>query len=330
VTVKIIRTKIYDPWMNLAVEEYLLEDIKEGEYILYLWQNENTVVIGKNQNPWSECRSELLEKENGKLARRISGGGAVYHDLGNLNFTFIMRKDKYDLDKQFDVILNSVKALGINAIKTGRNDIVVDNKKFSGNAFCFKKHSAYHHGTILVSANLNKLTKFLQVSKDKIEAKGIKSVRSRVTNLNEINKDITIDMVGDAIIKAYTKIYGKAEKIYDSINHLDSKKLDELYKKYSSWEFRYGEAPKFDITFETRFIWGGVTFGFSLKKGIVEKMKIYSDAMDEQYISQLEIQLHSIRFTKNDIIKAVSELYANKEQLVMKNDIIKYFESKEF
>ena len=329
-TVKIIRTKIYDPWMNLAVEEYLLEDIKEGEYILYLWQNENTVVIGKNQNPWSECRSELLEKENGKLARRISGGGAVYHDLGNLNFTFIMRKDTYNIDKQFDVILNSVKSLGINAIKTGRNDIVVNNKKFSGNAFCFKKHSAYHHGTILVSANLNKLTKFLQVSKDKIEAKGIKSVKSRVTNLNEINKDITIDMVSDAIIKAYTKIYGEAEKIYDNINHLDSKKLDELYKKYSSWEFRYGEAPKFDITFETRFIWGGVTFGFSLKKGIVEKAKIYSDAMDEQYISQLEIQLHSIRFTKNDIIKVVSELYANKEQLVMKSDIIKYFESKEF
>jgi len=329
-TVNIIKTKIHDPWMNLAVEEYLLENIKEGEYILYLWQNENTVVIGKNQNPWSECRSELLEKENGKLARRISGGGAVYHDLGNLNFTFIMRKDKYDLDKQFNVILNSVQSLGINAIKTGRNDIVVDNKKFSGNAFCFKKHSAYHHGTILVSANLNKLTKYLQVSKDKIEAKGIKSVRSRVTNLNEINKDITIDMVSDAIIKAYTDIYGEAKIIYNDIAHLDGDKLEELYKKYSSWEFRYGQAPKFDITFETRFIWGGVTFGFSLKNGIIEKAKIYSDAMDEQYISKLEAQLHGIRFTKDDIIKGVSNLYANKEQLVMKNDIIQYFESKEF
>src|SRR6056297_3762446 len=147
---KIYHSTSFDPWHNLAFEEYLLNQVEENEVILYLWQNDNTGVIGRNQNAWKECRSELLAEEGGKLARRLSGGGAVYHDLGNLNFTFIMDKDNYNLKKQLKVILEAVRDQGIEAEFSGRNDLVVKSKKFSGNAFYFGSETAYHHGTILV------------------------------------------------------------------------------------------------------------------------------------------------------------------------------------
>ena len=124
-----------NPYKNLAVEEYLLLHCEDKECILYLWQNQNTVVIGRNQNAWKECKVTKLEEENGHLARRLSGGGAVYHDLGNLNFTFLVNKDEYSLEKQLQVIINAMGRLGLKAEKSGRNDILIDGKKFSGNAF---------------------------------------------------------------------------------------------------------------------------------------------------------------------------------------------------
>lgn len=132
---EIIYSQSFNPWYNLALEEYLLNGVSDNEVILYLWQNDNTVVVGRNQNAWKECRCKLLEEEGGKLARRLSGGGAVYHDLGNLNFTFLMKDSLYDLKHQLNVILNAVKMAGIEAEFSGRNDLVVQGKKFSGNAF---------------------------------------------------------------------------------------------------------------------------------------------------------------------------------------------------
>lgn len=168
----IYKSDSLDPWYNLAVEEILLDTVRDG-FILYLWQNRDTVVIGKNQNPWKECRVRMLEKDGGYLARRLSGGGAVFHDLGNLNFTFLMNRSDYDLEKQVNVILTAVRSLGIPAEKNGRNDLVINGRKFSGNAFCFRKNSAYHHGTILVSSSLEKMTKYLQVPEEKSDPKGL-------------------------------------------------------------------------------------------------------------------------------------------------------------
>ena len=148
-----IETKNTDPRHNLALERYLTMHTEEGECILYLWQNRKTVVIGRNQNAWKECRVDALTRDGGFLVRRLSGGGAVFHDLGNLNFTFCVRKADYDLPRQLEVILRAVRKLDIHAEKTGRNDITVDGRKFSGNAFFESGDFCYHHGTIMLSVD---------------------------------------------------------------------------------------------------------------------------------------------------------------------------------
>lgn len=327
---RIVRTRTLDPWWNLAVEEYLLERVGKGECILYLWQNQNTVVIGKNQNPWKECRTELLESENGKLARRLSGGGAVFHDTGNLNFTFLVDKAEYDLEKQVRVILEAVKSLGIDAEMTGRNDITADGRKFSGNAFCFKKCSAYHHGTVLVAADMEKMTRYLQVSTEKIRSKGIDSVRSRVVNLSELKPDLTIDEMADALAAAFTKLYGGEGVLEETLGPMNSDMLDELYDKYSSWNWRYGEAPRFDIDMDTRFPWGGIQIGLQLEKGTVSKASVYSDALDEEFIGMMPEALNGCMFNTAKLAEAVRGMRINcsEDRKQMIEDIAGWLENK--
>ena len=161
----IYNAQVTDPHENLAAEKVLMDALAPGEAMLYLWQNLNTVVIGKNQNAWLECRTSLLEQEGGKLARRLSGGGAVFHDLGNLNFTFLMCKEDYDLDKQVTVIQKACALAGITAEKSGRNDLLADGRKFSGNAFYQDKVHAYHHGTLMVDVDKEKLGRYLSPPK---------------------------------------------------------------------------------------------------------------------------------------------------------------------
>ncbi|HEX2945053.1 MAG TPA: lipoate--protein ligase [Clostridia bacterium] len=286
---RIIHTSTKDPWWNLAVEEFLLTRVEPGQCILYLWQNQNTVVIGRNQNPWRECRTELLESEGGKLARRLSGGGAVFHDLGNLNFTFIADKKEYNQEKQLETILNAVKALGIEAEKSGRNDLTADGRKFSGNAFYIRGDRAYHHGTILVSADFEKLARYLQVSEDKMKSKGIKSVQSRVVNLTELMPGLTVETTAQALISSFRSIYGCTVPVEYSISdRLENREaIEELYSRYSSWEWRYGETTGFDVELENRFIWGGVQIGLKIENGIISEAKVFSDAMEEAYIEAL-------------------------------------------
>ena len=196
-----------DPYENLALEEALLNRVGPGELILYLWQNERTVVIGRNQNPWKECRTALLSEEGGRLARRLSGGGAVFHDLGNLNFTFLMSAGDYDLARQLTVLERACQSLGIPAQRSGRNDLLADGRKFSGNAFYKHNGKAYHHGTLMVDVNMEMVQRYLSPSKAKLAAKGVNSVRARVVNLREFIPDLTIDRLSDAMIAALTQVY---------------------------------------------------------------------------------------------------------------------------
>ena len=198
----------FDPYENLSIEQYLLETLQPSQCILYLWQNQNTVVIGRNQNPWVECRTSLLGNEDGKLARRLSGGGAVFHDLGNLNFTFLMSDEDFNIEKQLSVIGQACALTGIETEYSGRNDILAQGRKFSGNAFYHSRGHAYHHGTLLIRADMEKLQRYLNPSKAKLTAKGIASVRSRVMNLTELCPDLTITQMKANMQRAYAQVYG--------------------------------------------------------------------------------------------------------------------------
>lgn len=327
--IQLVRSFSLDPWWNLAVEEYLLDRVKKGCCILYLWQNQNTVVIGKNQNPWRECRIELLEKEEGRLARRLSGGGAVFHDTGNLNFTFVMNREDYDLERQAGVILMAARSVGISAEMTGRNDITVEGRKFSGNAFCFRKENAYHHGTILVSADMDKLSRYLQVSAEKMKSKGVQSVQSRVTNLAEYQPSLSIEKMASAMVEAFKNGYTGNESEVLDISAFDSGAIKMLNEKYASWEWRYGEAPKFDIDFETRFPWGGVEIGLKLEKGKVAEARVYSDAMDEALIGRLPEALKRAAFSSTGLADSIRRLKGEQEGSGMLEDIARWIESKE-
>lgn len=327
-TSKIVCSSKYDPWLNLAVEDYLLKEVQPGQCILYLWQNQNTVVIGKHQNAWKECRTALLEEEGGKLARRLSGGGAVFHDLGNLNFTFLVAQALYDLPRQLDVILKAVQSLGIPAVFSGRNDLTVEGRKFSGNAFCARNYSALHHGTLLVSADLDKLTRYLQVSSDKIRSKGIESVRSRVVNLREYAPQLTIERMKESLIASFSHIYGASPQALSFEDVAGLENVRQLYQKYSSWGWRYGESPEFDVEWETRLSWGGITLDMQLENGRVKKIYVYSDAMDEELIARIPQVLNGFRFSSADFARSLRGMEATPEQKQMLEEMARWLEQK--
>lgn len=304
---KIIRTQKTDPRRNLALEEYLIESCQSGQVLLYLWQNKNTVVIGRNQNPWRECRTSLMEEEGVTLVRRSSGGGAVYHDMGNINFTFIADRELYDLHRQLGVILDALEELGIHAAFSGRNDILCDGRKFSGNAFSHKRHVSMQHGTLLVHADMEKMARYLSVSTAKMQSKGVSSVRSRVCNLEEFHPGLTIDMVAQAVIDAFIKDYAPPAQIWDD-GQIDDTLLAEKTAKYASWEWTYGECPAFDVMHEERLSFGEVQLHLSAKEGLITAAKLYSDAMDADFIQRLSAVLTGCTYDAASMAAAVAPL----------------------
>lgn len=326
VKTKIVLSDVYDPWHNLAVEEFLFHKVEKNQVILYLWQNQNTVVIGRNQNAWKECRCTKLESDGGKLARRLSGGGAVFHDLGNLNFTFIMDRSLYDLHKQLQVILEGTKKLGIHAEFTGRNDLTVDGKKFSGNAFYFEGDKAYHHGTVLIDVDVEKVSTYLQVSKEKMIAKGVDSVQSRITNLRNYLPELTMDDMKETLKQSFQELYGESpEPLLIKDTNYD---LKELYAKYSSWDWLYGKTPQFDVVFEIRFPWGGIDLGLTLRNGRITESKIYSDAMNANLIEQISSSLVNCLLKSESLLQALDSLEVASEDKQVIEDMKNWLKTK--
>lgn len=295
-----VETGNTDPYENLAVEEYLLLHCRKNECILYLWQNQNTIVAGRNQNVWRECLVSRLEQDKGYIARRLSGGGAVYHDLGNLNFTFLVRKENYDVSKQLDVILKAVRKLGVAAEKSGRNDILVDGRKFSGNAFYEKGDYCYHHGTLMVNVNMADLSKYLTVSKEKLQSKGVVSVQSRVVNLSEYVPDLSVDIVKEKLREAFEEVYGLSSEVCD-IKSLDEKEIKERTKHFASWDWIFGKKLDFQYELSHRFNWGEVVLQVKVKDGRIEETNVYSDTMKPDLVFAMEKYLRNVRYNKNAI-----------------------------
>ena len=305
-TISLFQHDCLDPYRNLAVEEYLLDTVKPGQCILYLWQNENTVVIGRSQNAWKECRTSVLEQEGGHLARRLSGGGAVFHDRGNLNFTFLVCEQDYDLDRQLSVIQSACKALGLEAERSGRNDVLVDGRKFSGNAFYHSKGKAYHHGTVLVDTDGEKMARYLSPSKAKLQAKGVESVRARVVNLIELVPGLTCARMAEELAAAFERVYGIQAQTIDP-SSLEWERIDRLQVRNVSDDWLYG--PRLPLTFqcEERFSWGGVQLQMQVESGVVVQAKVYSDAMDWDLAPALERALTGSRFLLAELCKRIEK-----------------------
>lgn len=289
----VITTDKTDPYYNLALEEYLLHAAAPGECILYLWQNQRTVVIGRNQHAASECRIQALAADGGHLARRLSGGGAVYHDLGNLNFTFLALSEDFDVSKQTQVILRAVQAVGIHAEKTGRNDLTVDGKKFSGHAYYHSGGKSCHHGTLMVSVDKVPLDRYLNVSPLKLSAKGVKSVRSRVCNLTDMEPGVTIDGLKAALIGAFGQAYGLPVE-YLTEEELDAERLEEGRTRFASPEWKYGSARPLEHSREARFDWGTIRVDFALDDGIISDAMLWSDGLQADFLSQIPALLRSL------------------------------------
>ena len=299
-----------DPYFNIATEKFLLETVAPGTCILYLWQNQNTVVIGRNQNAWVECRTSLLEEEGGHLARRLSGGGAVFHDLGNLNFTFIMCQKDYDLDKQLTVIQTACAMAGIPVEKSGRNDLLADGCKFSGNAFYHQSGKAYHHGTLLVDADMDQLGRYLTPSKAKLEAKGVASVRSRVINLKQLCSALTCDILGQYMEAAFGQVYGGS--VQEIPLPEDARGvIESTAQELQSWDWLYGQKLPFSVSFEERFLWGGILLELNVQNGRVESLQVFSDAMDWALPEKITNALTGCRFTKADLCTALESAIAD-------------------
>lgn len=304
-----LQTTETNPYRNLALEEYLLTDCRVGECILYLWQNRNTVVIGRNQNSWKECRIQALENDGGFLARRLSGGGAVYHDLGNLNFTFLARQEDFDVDRQMNVIIRAMGLLGLHAQKTGRNDAVIDGRKFSGNAFYRTGGFCYHHGTLLICADTKKMAQYLHVSAAKLQSKGVASVRSRVANLCEFCPQVTVPLVSEHLRRAFCEVYGLPASDYDR-NRLDGETLRRLEEKFSSWDWKYGRAIPFQHEFSRRFPWGEIQIQLDVSKGVIQQAAVFSDAMDPLLSDTVAHALLHQRYEPSALLTAAGHLPA--------------------
>lgn len=308
-----------NPWKNLAVEEAFLHWVPQDTVVLYLWQNRRTVVVGRNQNCWAECNVSRLEHDGGYLARRLSGGGSVYHDEQNLNFTFLANHSDYDISGQTDVITRAVRMFGLEPEKTGRNDITISDRKFSGNAYYKKDGKCFHHGTLLIHTDMDAMKRYLNVSGEKLRGKGVPSVKARVLNLQDICKEITVKTMKQALLLAASEVYeATPQKI--GLEIFEREYLADLEEKNSSWEWRYGRKIPFSWEREKRFEWGNIQMRLYVDQGIIRQAVIYSDALDAEFISKVELSMAGLRFEEQKLENVIN-LETSEEQKKMLADI---------
>lgn len=303
-TLTIYESTTTDPYENLAIEEYLTFHANPGECILYLWQNAHTVVIGRNQNCWKECRVSELEADGGHLVRRLSGGGAVYHDLGNLNFTFCMPKVEMDLGRQLQVIIEAVASFGLKAEKTGRNDVAINGQKFSGNAFFDSGEAYYHHGTLLINVDTASMSRFLNPSKAKLQSKGVDSVRSRVVNLSSLNPDITVDTLKQSMFHAFSRVYGLPARMLCQ-ERLDPEAIEQGRARFASDRWKYGQKIPFTNRLEERFSWGEVSLDLHVNEGIITEALLSSDSMEADWFSDIGREFRGLAYSVSSLCEAL-------------------------
>ena len=270
---KIYISNHHDVYTNIAIERYLFEQAGEDK-ILFLWSNEPCVVFGRNQNVFNEVNLEYAKENNIKIIRRFSGGGAVYQDLGNLNYTFITKSEN-DIDELNEILLDVFKNIGIQATFSGRNDLLVDEKKFSGIAYCNDFDHFMYHGTCLIDTSLDELTKVLIPHDYKLKSHCVTSYKSRVTNLREI-KDVT----SEDIISSFIEVLSKKEETTIIKNIEINDDIQKVIDLLSSEDYIYNDCPSFLYSISTRLNNSNYHFDLEYKNGIIEKVSVYTDDLD--------------------------------------------------
>ena len=313
--------EITDPRINLAIETYLVQEMPLDEPKLLFYINEPSIIIGRNQNTIEEINTEYVEKQGIHVVRRLSGGGAVYHDAGNLNFSFIMPDDGEsfrNFGKVTQPIIDALHDMGVEGAELkGRNDLVIDDKKFSGNAMYSTNGRMFAHGTLMFDSDVNEVVNALKVRKDKIESKGIKSIRSRVTNIKPYLTDThqnmsTKDFRQEILLKIFetdkledVNVYKLTEKDWERINAIS----DKLYR---NWDWNYGRSPEFDLVRRQRFAIGSIEAKMNVSEGEIKEIKLFGDFFGLGEISDVEKVLTGVKYDKESIKAAVEEIDVKK------------------
>ncbi|WP_175988269.1 lipoate--protein ligase [Bacillus sp. Marseille-Q1617] len=298
---------ITDPRINLAIEEYALKNLDINESYLLFYINEPSIIIGKNQNTIEEINTEYVDKEGLHVVRRLSGGGAVYHDLGNLNFSFITKDDGesfHNFQKFTEPVVKALNKLGVNAELSGRNDLLAEGRKISGNAQFSTKGRMFSHGTLLFDSEMENVVSALKVKKDKIESKGIKSIRSRVANISEfLSEKMAIEEFRSTLLDY---IFGGSDVEEYVLTDEDWKNIHELSKeRYQNWDWNYGKSPKFNLQHSHRFPVGQIDVRLEVNKGMIENCKIYGDFFGVGNVEDVEEKLTGTRYERKEIAQAL-------------------------
>lgn len=309
---KFISNNHTDPHYNLALEEYVLKHLDPQEDFVILWQNRPSIIIGRNQNTMEEINAEYVKKNDISVVRRLSGGGAVYHDFGNLNFTFIVKNDQDSVSnyrKFTKPVIDALNRIGIPAEFSGRNDITIEGKKFSGNAQYYYRNKLLHHGTLLYHSELTRLQEALKVRADKISSKGIKSVRSRVTNIADyMDHIVPINEFRDLLLKYIFEYQQQTPQEYILTDQDQQGILEIMNNRYMTWNWNFGESPDFHIQKSKRFTGGLLDIRFDVQQGKISQLKIYGDFLSSSDVSGLEERLTGLTYEETAITDGLKDL----------------------
>lgn len=302
---KYIVNNSHNPAYNVALEAYAFRELLAEDELFILWINEPTIVIGKHQNAIEEINKTYTDEHGIHVVRRLSGGGAVYHDLNNLNYTIISNKSQegaFDFKTFSQPVIETLADLGVTATFTGRNDLEIDGKKFCGNAQAYYKGRMMHHGCLLFDVDMTVLGNALQVSKDKIESKGVKSVRARVTNiLDELPEKMTVEAFSNQLLNKMKESYPDMTEYVFSDD--DLKNIQALAdQQFGTWDWTYGEAPEYIIKRSVRYPAGKITTYANVEKSVIKGMKLYGDFFGIKDVADIEQALIGLRYEYPDVL----------------------------
>ncbi|HEO3517970.1 TPA: lipoate--protein ligase [Streptococcus agalactiae] len=297
-----------DPAYNVALEAYAFQKLTDIDEIFILWINEPAIIIGRHQNTIQEINKEFIDKNGIHVVRRLSGGGAVYHDLNNLNYTIISNNTQegaFDFQTFSKPVIDTLAKLGVKAEFTGRNDLEINGQKFAGNAQAYYKGRMMHHGCLLFDVDMSVLGQALKVSKDKIESKGIKSVRARVTNIvDHLSDKITVQEFSDAILAQMKEEYPEMDEYV-----LSDAELSEIQAmrdhQFATWDWTYGKAPEYTIERGVRYPAGKITTYANVENSTIKSVKIFGDFFGVKPVDDIEKMLEGVRYDYKDVLAAL-------------------------